>query len=71
MGLIKIFSGSEILATALKAKLEEKNIDVVLKDNNQANVLSSIQNAKAIELFIQETNFGKANPIIEDFRMSI
>lgn len=71
MGLIKIFSGSEILATALKAKLEEKNIDVVVKDNNQANVLPSIQNAKAIELFIQETNFNKANPIIEDFRMSI
>ncbi len=71
MGLIKIFSGSEILATALKAKLEEKNIDVVIKDNNQANVLPSIQNTKAIELFIQETNFNKANPIIEDFRMSI
>ncbi|WP_395053871.1 putative signal transducing protein [Flavobacterium sp.] len=71
MGLIKIFSGSEILATSLKAKLEEKNIVVVVKDNNQANVLPSIQNAKAIELFIQETNFGKANPIIEDFRMSI
>ena len=71
MGLIKIFSGSEILATALKAKLEEKNIDVVVKDNNQANVLPSIQNTKAIELFIQETNFNKANPIIEDFRMSI
>ena len=71
MGLIKIFSGSEILATALKTKLEEKNIDVVVKDNNQANVLQSIQTAKAVELFIQETNFGKANPIIEDFRMSI
>lgn len=71
MGLIKIFSGSEILATALKSKLEEKNIDVVLKDNNQANVLPSIQTAKAAELFIQETNFSKANPIIEDFRMSI
>lgn len=71
MGLIKIFSGNETLAVALKLKLEENNIDVTLKDNNQANVLPSIQIAKAVELFIQETNFGKANPIIEDFRMTI
>jgi len=25
----------------------------------------------AIEIFIQETDFAKANPVIEDFRMSI
>ena len=71
MGLIKIFSGNLKLASSLKDKLEEKNIDVVLKDNNQANSLSSNQVLKAVELFIQETNYSKANPIIEDFRMSI
>ena len=71
MGLIKIFSGDEILAIGLKEKLEEASIKVVIRDNNQANVLPSIQSAKAVELFIQEIDFGKANPIIEEFRLSI
>ena len=71
MGLIKIFSGQEILAVTLKEKLEEANLNVVLRNNNQANVLPSIQSSKPVELFIQEVDFGKANPIIEEFRLSI
>ena len=71
MGLIKIFSGEEILAVGLKERLEKANIDVVLRENNQANVLPSIQTAKAAELFIEEVDFGKANPVIEEFRMSL
>ena len=71
MGLIKIFSGEEILAVSLKEKLEETNINVVIRDNNQANVLPSIQTTKAVELFIQEIDFGKANPVIEEFRLNI
>lgn len=71
MGLIKIFSGEEILALTLKERLEESDINVVIRNNNQANVLPSIQAAKAVELFIQEIDFGKANPVIEEFRLSI
>ena len=55
MGLIKIFSGEEILAVTLKEKLEESNINVVVRNNNQANVLPSIQTTKAVELFIQDS----------------
>jgi len=71
MGLIKIFSGEEILAVTLKEQLEAAAIDVVIRNNNQANVLPSIQTAKAVELFIQEVDFGKANPVIEAFRLSL
>ena len=71
MGLIKIFSGEEILAVTLKEKLEESNINVVVRNNNQANVLPSIQTAKAVELFIQEADFGKSNPVIETFRLNL
>lgn len=71
MGLIKIFSGQEILAITLKERLEEANISVVLRNNNQANVLPSVQTEKAVELFIQEIDFGKANPVIEEYRLSI
>ncbi len=71
MGLIKIFSGEEILAVTLKEKLEEAELAVVIRNNNQANVLPSISSPKAVELFIQEVDFGKAHPIIEEFRLSI
>jgi hypothetical protein len=71
MGLIKIFSGEEILAVGLKERLEEANISVVIRENNQANVIPSIAASKAAELFIQETDFGKANPVIEEFRLSL
>ncbi len=72
MGLIKIFSGSEILATSLKEKIEAIGINVVSKDNIQSAKLGGFGNSDlAVELFIQEYDFGKAHPIIEDFRMSI
>ncbi|WP_291102963.1 MULTISPECIES: DUF2007 domain-containing protein [unclassified Flavobacterium] len=71
MGLMKVFSGSEILALALQQKIEEIGVDTVIRNNNQANVLPSIKNTKPVELFIQEIDFSKANPVIEEFRLSI
>jgi len=71
MGLMKVFSGSEILAQALQQKIEAIGVEVVIRNNNQANVIPSIQNKKAVEVFIQETDFSKANPVIEEFRLSI
>mgnify|MGYP000869258212 FL=1 len=71
MGLIKIFSGTEILAQSLQEKIEAIGVTTVIRINNQANVIPSIQTDKAVELFIQEVDFGKANPIIEEFRLRI
>lgn len=72
MGLIKIFSGSEILAQALQQKIEAIGVATVIKDNIQSARLGGFGNSDlAVEIFIQEVDFGKANPIIEDFRMNI
>ena len=72
MGLIKIFSGSEILALGLKEKLEAIDLNVVVKDNIQSARLGGFDNADlAVELFIQERDYGKAHPVIEEFRMSL
>lgn len=71
MGLIKIFSGNEILAQSLQKNIEEIGVEVVARHNNQSNVLPSITLNKATELFIQETDFNKANPIIEAFRLNL
>jgi len=72
MGLMKVFSGSEVLAIALQEKLEAAGLETVKKDNIQSARLAGFgQTDLAVEVFIQETDFAKANPIIEDFRMSI
>lgn len=71
MGLIKIFSGNEILALALQQKIEAIGVNTVIRNNNQANVIPSIQTQKAVELFIQETDYSKANPVVEEFRLSL
>ena len=71
MGLIKIYSGSQILAKSLQEKVEALGVKTVLRNNNQANVLPSLTQNKAVELFIEEVDFSKANPIIEEFRLSI
>ena len=72
MGLMKVFSGSEILAMALKEKIEAIGVDTVLKNNIQSARLAGFGTmGQAVELFIQETDFSKSNPVIEEFRMSI
>ncbi|MEO0058439.1 MAG: hypothetical protein RLZZ312_86 [Bacteroidota bacterium] len=72
MGLIKIFSGSEILAKNLQNRIENAGIDTVIKDNIQSARLAGFGNSDlAVEVFIQEIDYGKAHQVIEDFRMSI
>ncbi len=72
MGLMKVFSGSEILALALKEKIEAVGVDTVVKDNIQSARLAGFgSSGSAVELFIQETDFAKANPVIEEFRLNI
>jgi hypothetical protein len=72
MGLMKVFSGSEVLALALKEKIEAIGIDVVMKDNIQSARLAGFGSyGQAIELFVQETQYGKIYSIIEEFKMNL
>lgn len=72
MGLMKVFSGSEILAQALQSKLEAANVVTSIKNNIQSGRLAGFGTAdQAVEVFIQETDFAQADPVIEEFRMSI
>ncbi|GGA80758.1 hypothetical protein GCM10008015_21880 [Flavobacterium palustre] len=72
MGLMKVFSGSEVLALALKEKIEAAGVDTIIKDNIQSARLAGFgSSGSAVELFIQETDFAKANPVIEEFRLNI
>ena len=72
MGLMKVFSGSEILAMALKEKIEAIGVETLLKNNIQSARLAGFgSTGQAVELFVQEIEFAKVNPVIEEFRMSI
>lgn len=72
MGMIKVFSGSQILAQALQQKIEAVGVKTIMKDNIQSARLGGFGNSDlAVEIFIEEIDFGKANPVIEEFRMSI
>lgn len=69
---MKVFSGSEILALALKEKIEAIGVETLLKNNIQSARLAGFgTTGQAVELFVQETEFAKVNPVIEEFRMSI
>lgn len=69
---MKIFSGSEILALALQEKIEAIGVKTIVKNNIQSARLAGFGNADlAVEVFIQEVDFGKASHVIEAFRMSI
>ena len=72
MGIMKVFSGSEILADVLKLKIEEVGVEVVKKDNLQSARLAGFGNTDlAVELFVDERYYGKIRPVLEEFRMSL
>lgn len=70
MGLMKVFSGSEILALSLQAKIEEVGVETVVKNNIQSATMAGFGGlGQAVEVFIYERDFGKAHKVIEDFKM--
>jgi hypothetical protein len=72
MSLIKIFSGSEILAIALQQKIEAEGVNTILKDNIQSAKLSGFGSSDlAVELFIQQADHKKVLNVIEDFRLNL
>ena len=71
MGLVKIFSGAEVLALDLKKRIEAAGINVEIRNNNQANVFPSLNNNKAVEVCIQENDFMKVNTVVEEFKMGL
>ena len=70
MGIMKVFSGSEILADALKQKIEAVGVEVVKKDNLQSARMAGFGSSDlAVELFVDERYYGKISPVLEEFRM--
>ncbi len=71
MSLVKIFSGSEILALALRDQILEAGLVPVVKNNIQSGRLAGFGTYdQAVEIFIEEAEYGKVSKIIDDFRIN-
>lgn len=70
MALVKVFSGSEILAQALQARIEATGVSVIVKNNIQSSLMSGPGGlGQAVEVFIDDRDKERAAQAIEDFKM--
>ena len=67
--LIRVFTGTEVLVYLLKERLEEFDISALIKDDFQSGITVGFVSGvpSAIDLYIQESDFKIAEPIINEF----
>ena len=61
-----------VVSKTLNEKIKAVGVETIMKDNIQSARLGGFGNSDlAVEIFIEEVDFGKANAVIEEFRLSI
>ena len=67
--LIRVFTGTEVLVYLLKERLEEVGISALIKDDFQSGITVGFVSGvpSAIDLYIQESDLEKAEPILKEF----
>jgi hypothetical protein len=63
--LIRVYTGTEVLVFILKNKLEETGISTTIQNDSHDNFLQGVPTA--IDLYIQQFDIKKAEPIISEF----
>jgi len=68
--LIRIYSGTELTVNLLKDELEGSGIPSMIQNDFNSGVSAGFSGGvpSAIDLFIQESDLGKAEPILSEFR---
>lgn len=67
MALVKVFSGSEILALALQTKLNAVGIETIKKNNIQSGILAGFGTlGLAVEVFVEEEHLAQAQEIVDE-----
>jgi len=68
--LIRIYSGTELTVNLLKDKLEKIGISSLIQNDFNSGVSAGFSGGvpSSVDLFIQEPDLGKAEPIIREFR---
>jgi len=67
--LIRVFTGTEVSVIILKGLLEEIGVSSIIQNDYKSGInvgfVGGVQSA--VDLFIQQSNFDIAEPIIKDF----
>lgn len=68
-GVVRIYTGSEVLVGMLKGLLEEACITSMVRDEFQASISAGFVSGvpSALDLYIQEGDLEEAEPIVKDF----
>ena len=68
--LIRVYSGTELTVNLLKDELEKFGISSLIQNDFNSGVSAGFSGGvpSSIDLFIQELDLGKAEPILREFR---
>lgn len=68
-GLIKVFTGTEIVVQMLKGQLEEIGVGCLVRNDFEIGAKSGFfgGTSSSVYLFIQESDLSKAKEIIDEF----
>ena len=68
--LIRVYSGTELTVNLLKDGLEKFGISSMIQNDFNSGVSAGFSGGvpSSIDLFIQELDMGKAEPILSEFR---
>jgi hypothetical protein len=68
MALVKIFSGSEITAQAIKTRLNEYNIGTVIKNHIQSGTVAGFGTlGLSVEIYVEQEDVVAAKQVVEEF----
>jgi hypothetical protein len=70
--LIRVYTGSEVSIILLKEALEENGIPTMTRNDYDAGLSAGFVGGtpSTLDLFIQKSDIGKAEPIIKEFEKS-
>jgi hypothetical protein len=70
---VRIYTGSDMIATGLVARLEEVNITPILRDDQQSGVMfgSGTKFDDQVRVFVRKDELAIAQPIVDDFLIEI
>lgn len=68
--LIRVYSGTELTVNLLKDELEKFGISSMIQNDFNSGVSAGFSGGvpSSIDLFIQELDLGKSEPILNEFR---
>jgi hypothetical protein len=67
--LVKVYTGTEVTVILLKGLLEEMGVGSTIQNNYKSGIEVGFVGGvlSSIDLYIQQSDFEKAEPIIRDF----